>query len=308
MSSTSAAERAATSGPKTQSDSNPHVATPAPHDPTPVKPMQVAILAKKTAVNSDSSVLRSLCNHFEGRVDQTVISGYLSRHAGQEVKFFEVAVALSEHDIFMSENQHAQSHLEVISEFLTAYPLQSTSTQLWDHIYGPPVGPQEQPLLALSPVPDIVTTTKKKDPQYSSSLAAAIATEKIAMPPPQDRTPSKQLTSDYGEAGYWKHRMNGTVPIEDIDPSPTTQADDTGMLDMEDRERANHEKETSRQKTTKGGKKVRVVTDTEKEEQEDGWSTMSSFATSIASDEGSRRSKRSTPSLYRQQGATKGDW
>ena len=47
MSSTSAAERAATSGPKTQSDSNPHVATPAPHDPTPVKPMQVAILAKK---------------------------------------------------------------------------------------------------------------------------------------------------------------------------------------------------------------------------------------------------------------------
>ena len=47
MSSTSAAERAATSGPKTQSDSNPHVATPDPHDPTPVKPMQVAKPAKK---------------------------------------------------------------------------------------------------------------------------------------------------------------------------------------------------------------------------------------------------------------------
>ena len=268
MSSTSAAERATTSGPKTQSDSNPHVATPAPHDPTPVKPMQVAILAKKTAVNSDSSVLRSLCNHFEGRVDQTVISGYLSRHAGQEVKFFEVAVALSEHDIFMSENQHAQSHLEVISEFLTAYPLQSTSTQLWDHIYGPPVGPQEQPLLALSPVPDIVTTTKKKDPQYSSSLAAAAATEEnLSMPPPRDRTPLKQLNSDYGDAAYWD-RMNGAVQIEDIDPSPTTQADDTGMLDMQDRAKADLEKNTSRGKDLKGGEKVRVVT--EKEEQEDG--------------------------------------
>ena len=193
-------------------------------------------------------------------MDQTVISGYLSRHAGQEVKFFEVAVALSEHDIFMSENQHAQSHLEVISEFLTAYPHKSTSAELWEHIYGPPPvqGPQEQPLLA-SLVPGIITTTKKMTPQYSSSLAAAVATEKISMPPPQDRTPSKQLTSDYGEAGYWKHGMNGTVPIEDIDPSPTTQADDTGMLDMEDRERANHEKETSRQKTTKGGKKLGLL-------------------------------------------------
>ena len=56
MSSTFAAERAATSGPKTQSDSNPHVATPDPHDPTtpdphdpttPVKPMQVAIAKKR---------------------------------------------------------------------------------------------------------------------------------------------------------------------------------------------------------------------------------------------------------------------
>ena len=259
MSSTSAAERATTSGPKTQSDSNPHVATPAPHDPTPVKPMQVAILAKKTAVNSDSSVLRSLCNHFEGRVDQTVISGYLSRHAGQEVKFFEVAVALSEHDIFMSENQHAQSHLEVISEFLTAYPLQSTSTQLWDHIYGPPVGPQEQPLLALSPVPDIVTTTKKKDPQYSSSLAAAAATEEnLSMPPPRDRTPLKQLNSDYGDAAYWD-RMNGAVQIEDIDRSPTTQADDTGMLDMQDRAKADLEKNTSRGKDLKGGEKLGLL-------------------------------------------------
>ena len=123
MSSTSAAERAATSGPKTQSDSNPHVATPDPHDPTPVKPMQVAKLAKKTVVDSDSSVIRKLYTHFKGLVDQTVISDYLSCHAGQEVvKFFEVAlVALSENKIYMSEDQNAQSHLEVISEFLTAY-------------------------------------------------------------------------------------------------------------------------------------------------------------------------------------------
>ena len=301
MSSTSAAERAATSGPKTQ-DSNPHVATTDPHA-TPVKPptpvMQVAI-AKETVVDNSSVIRSKLYTHFEGRVDQSVISEYLSRHAGQEEKFFQVALALSENAKYMSELTNAQSHLEVISEFLTAYPQASTSAELWEHIYP---GPREQPL---SPVPGIVTTTKKTTPQ--SSLAAAVATDKRSMPPPQNRTPSKQLTSDYGEAGYWKHGMNGTVPIEDIDPSPTTQADDTGMLDMEDRERANHEKETSRQKTTKGGKKVRVVTDTEKEEQEDGWSTMSSFATSIASDEGSRRSKRSTPSLYRQQGATKGDW
>ena len=270
--------------------------------------MQV-VIAKETVVDNSSVIRSELYTHFGGRVDQSVISDYLSLHAGQEVKFFEVARALSENAKYMSEVTNAQSHLEVISEFLTAYPHKSTSAELWEHIYGPPPvqGPQEQPLLA-SLVPGIITTTKKMTPQYSSSLAAAVATEKISMPPPQDRTPSKQLTSDYGEAGYWKHGMNGTVPIEDIDPSPTTQADDTGMLDMEDRERANHEKETSRQKTTKGGKKVRVVTDTEKEEQEDGWSTMSSFATSIASDEGSRRSKRSTPSLYRQQGATKGDW
>ena len=121
MSSTSAAERAATSGPKTQSDSNPQVATPDPHDPTPVKPMQIAKLAKKTVVDSDSSVIRKLYTHFKGLVDQTVISDYLSRHAGQEVKFFEVALALSENEIYMSEDQNAQSHLEVISEFLTAY-------------------------------------------------------------------------------------------------------------------------------------------------------------------------------------------
>ena len=78
------------------------------------------------------------------------------------------------------------------------------------------------------------------------------------------------------------------------------------MLDMEDREKAHFEKETSRKKTLEGGKKIRVVT--EKGEQEDGWS-MSSFGSSIASNEGSRRSQRSTPSKYRQQGAQpKDDW
>ena len=196
MSSTSAAERAATSGPKTQSDSNPHVATPDPHDPTPVKPMQVAI-AKKTVVDSDISVIRrKLYTHFKGHVDQTVISDYLSRHAGQEVKFLTVALTLSDNETYMSEDQNAQSHLALISDFLTAYPHQSTSAELWDHIWPPP-GPQEQLPLA-SPVPGIITTTKKKDPQYSSSLAAAAAataTEEMSMPPPQDRTPSKQLLS-----------------------------------------------------------------------------------------------------------------
>ena len=73
------------------------------------------------------------------------------------------------------------------------------------------------------------------------------------MPPPQDRTPSKQLNSDYGDAGYW-NQMNGTVQIEDIDPSPTTQAGDTGMLDMQDRAKADLEKQTSRKKILKGGK------------------------------------------------------
>ena len=246
-------------------------------------------------------MIRKLYTHFKGLVDQTVISDYLSRHAGQEVKFFEVALALSENETYMSEDQNAQSHLAVISDFLTAYPHQSTSAELWDHIYGLPAGPQEQPLLA-SPVPGIVTTTKKKDPQYSSSLAAAAAatvTEEMSMPPPQDRTPSKQLKSDFGEAGYW-NQMNGSVQIvEDIDPSPTTQAGDTGMLDMQDREKANWEKQTSIKKTLKGGKKVRVVTSNEKEEQEDGWS----FASSIATDEGSRRSQR-----IAQKGATKDDW
>ena len=244
-----------------------------------------------------------LYTHFKGHVDQTVISDYLSRHAGQEVKFLQVALALSDNETYMSEDQNAQSHLAVISDFLTAYPHQSTSAELWDHIWPPP-GPQEQLPLA-SPVPGIITTTKKRDPQYSSSLAAAAA----AMPPPQDRTPSKQLNSDFGEAGYWKNQTNGAVQIvEDIDPSPTTQAGDTGMLDMQDREKANWEKQTSIKKTLKGGKKVRVVTSNEKEEQEDGWSDGLSFATSIASEEGSRRSQRSTPSLYRQQGATKDDW
>jgi len=182
--------------------------------------MQVAI-AKETVVDNSSVIRSKLYTHFEGRVDQSVISEYLSRHAGQEEKFFQVALALSENAKYMSELTNAQSHLEVISEFLTAYPQASTSAELWEHIYP---GPREQPL---SPVPGIVTTTKKTTPQ--SSLAAAVATDKRSMPPPQNRTPSKQLTSDYGEAGYWKHGMNGTVPIEDIDPSPTTQADDTGM-------------------------------------------------------------------------------
>ena len=298
MSSTSAAERAATSGPKTQ-DSNPHVATPDPHA-TPVKPptpvMQVAI-AKETVVDNSSVIRSKLYTHFEGRVDQSVISDYLSLHAGQEVKFFEVAHALSENAKYMSELTNAQSHLEVISEFLTAYPQASTSAELWEHIYP---GPREQPL---SPVPGIVTTTKKTTPQ--SSLAAAVATDKRSMPPPQNRTPSKQLNSDFAKAGYW-NQMNGAVQIEDIDRSPTTQADDTGMLCMEDREKAIFEKETSRQKTLEGGEKIRVVT--EKGEQEDGWS-MSSFGSSIASNEGSRRSQRSTPSKYRQQGAQpKDDW
>ena len=294
MSSTSAAERAATSGPKTQDSNDPHVATPDPHA-TPVKPptpvMQVAI-AKETVVDNSSVIRSKLYTHFEGRVDQSVISEYLSRHAGQEEKFFQVALALSENAKYMSELTNAQSHLEVISEFLTAYPQASTSAELWEHIYP---GPREQPL---SPVPGIVTTT-------NSSLAAAVATDKRSMPPPQNRTPSKQLNSDFAKAGYW-NQMNGAVQIEDIDRSPTTQADDTGMLCMEDREKAIFEKETSRQKTLEGGKKIRVVT--EKGEQEDGWS-MSSFGSSIASNEGSRRSQRSTPSKYRQQGAQpKDDW
>ena len=221
--------------------------------------MQVAI-AKETVVDNSSVIRSELYTHFGGRVDQSVISDYLSLHAGQEVKFFEVAHALSENAKYMSEVTNAQSHLEVISEFLTAYPHKSTSAELWEHIYGPPPvqGPQEQPLLA-SLVPGIITTTKKMTPQYSSSLAAAVATEKISMPPPQDRTPSKQLTSDYGEAGYWKHGMNGTVPIEDIDPSPTTQADDTGMLDMQDRAKADLEKNTSRGKDLKGGEKLGLL-------------------------------------------------
>ena len=242
-------------------------------------------------------MIRKLYTHFKGLVDQTVISDYLSRHAGQEVKFLTVALTLSDNETYMSEDQNAQSHLAVISDFLTAYPHQSTSAELWDHIWPPP-GPQEQLPLA-SPVPGIITTTKKRDPQYSSSLAAA-----AAMPPPQDRTPSKQLNSDFGEAGYWKNQTNGAVQIvEDIDPSPTTQAGDTGMLDMQDREKANWEKQTSIKKTLKGGKKVRVVTSNEKEEQEDGWSDGLSFATSIATDEGSRRSQR-----IAQKGATKDDW
>ena len=207
---------------------------------------------KKTVVDSDSSVIRKLYTHFKGLVDQTVISDYLSRHAGQEVKFLTVALTLSDNETYMSEDQNAQSHLAVISDFLTAYPHQSTSAELWDHIYGLPAGPQEQPLLA-SPVPGIVTTTKKKDPQYSSSLgaaAAAAATEEMSMPPPQDRTPSKQLNSNFGEAGYWKNQTNGAVQIvEDIDPSPTTQAGDTGMLDMQDRAKADLEKQTSRKKS-----------------------------------------------------------
>ena len=255
---------------------------------------------------SDPSILDRLCNHFRYQdipKERSYIHLHLLRHSGREDTFLLAAICINE-----SNNFPATCHIKAADQFLNIYSA-GNERALFKHIrtgnadLNPPspLPPQPRPQEQASPVPGIVTTTKKKDPHYSSSLAAAAtATEEMSMPPPQDRTPSKQLNSNFGEAGYWNQKMNGAVQIvEDIDPSPTTQAGDTGMLDMQDREKANWEKQTSIKKTLKGGKKVRVVTSNEKEEQEDGWS----FASSIATDEGSRRSQR-----IAQKGATKDDW
>ena len=301
MSSTSAAERAATSGPK---------AAAAADDDDNNSMSQESLASTFASRPSDPSILDRLCNHFRYQdipKERHYIHLHLLRYSGREDTFLLAAICINE-----SNNFPATCHIKAADQFLNLYSA-GNEIALFKHIRTgnadlnppPPLPPQPRPQEQASPVPGIVTTTKKKDPHYSSSLAAAAtATEEMSMPPPQDRTPSKQLNSDFGDAGYW---MNGAVQIEDIDPSPTTQAGDTGMLDMQDRAKADLEKQTSIKKTLKGGKKVRVVTSNEKEEQEDGWS----FASSIASDEGSRRSQRSTPSLYRQQGAqqgaTKGD-
>ena len=161
-------------------------------------------------------------------------------HSGREETFLLAAICINE-----SNNFPATCHIKAADQFLNLYPA-GNEIALIKHIrtgnadLNPPspLPPQPRPQEQASPVPAIVTTTKKKDPHYSSSLAAAAAataataTEEMSMPPPQDRTPSKQLKSDFGEAGYW-NQMNGSVQIvEDIDPSPTTQAGDTGMLDM----------------------------------------------------------------------------
>ena len=261
MSSTSAAERAATSGPKA-------AAAAAAADDDNNSMSQESLASTFASRPSDPSILDRLCNHFRYQdipKERSYIHLHLLRHSGREDTFLLAAICINE-----SDNFPATCHIKAADQFLNLYPA-GNEIALIKHIrtgnadLNPPspLPPQPRPQEQASPVPCIVTTTKKKDPHYSSSLAAAAAataTEEMSMPPPQDRTPSKQLNSNFGEAGYWNQKMNGAVQIvEDIDPSPTTQAGDTGMLDMQDRAKANLEKQTSRKKTLKGGKKLGLL-------------------------------------------------